>query len=165
MLKIRRSLGRLIFNMGIAIPGKTVFLIETAPSTFNKLNTKNSTDSNHWNVPCRVLCSHWLSSRPSQEQSVTTYDDVIKWKPFPRYWPFVHRSLVVTLTKASDAELWCFLWSASKQKVGYIHSRRRWFETPSRPSWHHGNESNQRDHVSLSEREINNVSSNFTNMV
>ena len=32
MLKIRRPLGRLIFNMGIAIPGKTVFLTETAPS-------------------------------------------------------------------------------------------------------------------------------------
>ena len=31
MLKIRRQLGRLIFNMGIAIPGKIVFLIETAP--------------------------------------------------------------------------------------------------------------------------------------
>ena len=31
MLNIRRPLGRLIFNMGIAIPGKTVFLIETAP--------------------------------------------------------------------------------------------------------------------------------------
>ena len=31
MLKIRRPLGRLIFNMGIAIAGKTVFLIETAP--------------------------------------------------------------------------------------------------------------------------------------
>ena len=31
MLKIRRPLGRLIFNMGIAIPVKTVFLIETAP--------------------------------------------------------------------------------------------------------------------------------------
>ena len=31
MLKIRRPSGRLIFNMGIAIPGKTVFLIETAP--------------------------------------------------------------------------------------------------------------------------------------
>ena len=31
MLKIRRPLGRLIFNMGIAIPGKTVFLIESAP--------------------------------------------------------------------------------------------------------------------------------------
>ena len=34
MLKIRRPLGRLIFNMGIAIPGKTVFLIETAPRLF-----------------------------------------------------------------------------------------------------------------------------------
>ena len=31
MLKIRPPLGRLIVNMGIAIPGKTVFLIETAP--------------------------------------------------------------------------------------------------------------------------------------
>ena len=33
MLKIRRPTGRLIFNMGIAIPSKTVFLIETAPCT------------------------------------------------------------------------------------------------------------------------------------
>ena len=33
MLKIRRPLGRLIFNMGIAIPGKTIFLIETAPTS------------------------------------------------------------------------------------------------------------------------------------
>ena len=40
MLKIRRPLGRLVFNMGIAIPGKTVFLIETAPGrfTFGKHN-------------------------------------------------------------------------------------------------------------------------------
>ena len=36
MLKIRRPLGRLIFNMGIAIPGKTVFLIETAPWSWKK---------------------------------------------------------------------------------------------------------------------------------
>ena len=45
MLKIRRPLGRLIFNMGIAIPGKTVFLIETAPwprriYTFHGLNVR-----------------------------------------------------------------------------------------------------------------------------
>ena len=38
MLKIRRPLGRLIFNMGIAIPGKTVFLIETAPRSSTKLS-------------------------------------------------------------------------------------------------------------------------------
>ena len=38
-----------------------------------------------------------------------TNDDVTKWKHFPRYWP-IHRW--ISLTKASDAELWCFLWSA-----------------------------------------------------
>ena len=37
MLKIRRPLGRLIFNMGIAIPGKTVFLIETAPRSLQDM--------------------------------------------------------------------------------------------------------------------------------
>ena len=42
MLKIRRPLGRLIFNMGIAIPGKTVFLIETAPCRLTScLNIKH----------------------------------------------------------------------------------------------------------------------------
>ena len=43
------------------------------------------------------------------------HDDVIKWKHFPRYWPFVwgiRRSRWIPRTKASDAELWCFLWSA-----------------------------------------------------
>ena len=46
-----------------------------------------------------------------------TYDDVIKWKHFPRNWPFVrgiHRSRWILHTKASYAELWYFLWSASK---------------------------------------------------
>ena len=39
----------------------------------------------------------------------------MKWKHFPRYWPFlrgIHRSPVNSRIKASDAELWCFLWSA-----------------------------------------------------
>ena len=42
----------------------------------------------------------------------TWHDDVIKWKHFPRYWPFVrgiHRW--IPRTKDGDAELWCFLWS------------------------------------------------------
>ena len=49
------------------------------------------------------------------------YDDVIKWKPFrvtvllcgiftgPRLHP---------LTKASDTQPWCFLWSAPEQTIG-----------------------------------------------
>ena len=50
----------------------------------------------------------------------TDHDDVIKWKHFPRNWPFVrgiHRSRWIPHTKASDAELWCFLWSASEYTV------------------------------------------------
>ena len=42
------------------------------------------------------------------------HDDVIKWKHFPCYSPFVrgiHRSSWLPRTKAIDAELWCF-WSA-----------------------------------------------------
>ena len=48
------------------------------------------------------------------------HDDVIKWKNFPRNWPFVreftgHRWIL--LTKPSDAELSCFLWSELEQTV------------------------------------------------
>ena len=49
-----------------------------------------------------------------------SHDDVIKWELFPRYWPFVrgiYRSPVNSLTKASDAELWCCLWPAPEQMV------------------------------------------------
>ena len=48
-------------------------------------------------------------------KSDTLDDDVIKWKHFPRYWPFVREFTGhwrIPLTKASDAEIWCFLWSA-----------------------------------------------------
>ena len=70
------------------------------------------------------------------------HDDVIKWKHFPRYWPFVrgiHREPVNSPHKASDAELSCFLWSTpnkplSKQSWGW------WFETLSRPLWRHCND-------------------------
>ena len=64
------------------------------------------------------------------------HDDVIKWEHFPRYCPLCGEFIGhwwIPLTKASDAELWCFLWSISKQ------SRRRWFETPSRSLWRHCN--------------------------
>ena len=45
------------------------------------------------------------------------HDDVIKWKHFPRYWLFVRGIHRIPLTKASDAELWCFLLSAPEQTV------------------------------------------------
>ena len=44
----------------------------------------------------------------------------------------------IPLTKASDAEPSCFLWSAPKKRLSKP-SRRRWFETPSRSLWCHCN--------------------------
>ena len=44
---------------------------------------------------------------------INKYDDVIKGKHFPRYWPFVrgiHRSRWIPLTKANVTGLWCFLY-------------------------------------------------------
>ena len=41
-------------------------------------------------------------------------------------------------TKARDAELWCFLWSAPEWRLSK-QSRGWWFETRSRPLWRHCN--------------------------
>ena len=72
----------------------------------------------------------------------SSHDDVIKWKHFPRYWPFgrgIHRSpvnsphkgqwrgaLMFTLIRALNKQL-------SKQPWGWC------FETPWRPLWRHCN--------------------------
>ena len=56
-----------------------------------------------------------LSFQFQSELGVYWHDDVIKWKHFPCYWPFLreyHRSRWIPCTKASDAVLWCFLWSS-----------------------------------------------------
>ena len=61
------------------------------------------------------------------------------WGEFTRHRWIPH-------TKASDAELWCFLWSApelSKQWQGL------WFETPSRPLWRHCNETSIESKVDM----------------
>ena len=47
------------------------------------------------------------TANPGVLQSTASHDDVIKWKHFPRYWPFVreiHR-FPVNSPKASDAVL------------------------------------------------------------
>ena len=62
--------------------------------------------------PSLSLTEVWANNDPGKS---LLHDDVIKWKHFPRYWPFVrgiHLSPVNSPHKASDAELWCFLWSA-----------------------------------------------------
>ena len=58
------------------------------------------------------------------------HDDVITWKHFTRYWPFVrgHHRLPVTL--------WCF--DALIKRLSK-HSRGWWFEAPPRPTWYQCN--------------------------
>ena len=77
MLKIRRPLGRLIFNMGIAIPGKTVFLIETAPrSSYQIVHkcapgdfTNDKSTLVHAMAWCRRATSHYLRQRRGHNES------------------------------------------------------------------------------------------------
>ena len=66
--------------------------------------------------------------------STAFHDDVIKWKHFPRHWPFVreiHRSPVNSPHKGQ----WrgALMFSLSKQWWGW------WFETPPSPWWCHCN--------------------------
>ena len=69
---------------------------------------------------------------------VSVHDDVIKWKHFPRYWPFVrgiHRGPIQRPVTRSFG-VFCDLRPnkrLSKQWWGW------WFETPSRPLWRHRN--------------------------
>ena len=71
-----------------------------------------------------------------------THNDVIKWKHFPRYWPFVwgiHRSLVNSPHKvqwrgALMFSLICARVNDCKQSWGW------WFGTPLRSLWRHCNQ-------------------------
>ena len=71
-----------------------------------------------FSIVTRLSGMLWMGHNASRDMPFGTllmHDDVIKWKHFPRNWPFVrgiHRSRWIPHTKASDAELWCFLWSA-----------------------------------------------------
>ena len=75
------------------------------------------------------------------------HDDVIKWKPFPRYWPLVrgiHRSPVNSRTKPVTRSFEVFFdlhlnKRLRKQSWGW------WFETLSRPLWRHCNASDVDD--------------------
>ena len=99
-----------------------------------------------WKISLEILTTFWRTwhkkwthySKSSVSLSVA-YDDVIKWKYFPRYWPFVrgiHRWPVNSPHKGQWRGAWMFslifAWiKLSKQRWGW------WFETPSRPSWRH----------------------------
>ena len=65
------------------------------------------------------------------------HDDVIKWKQFSRYWPFVrgiHQSPGNSATRSFDV----FLYLRLNKRLN-IQSWDWWFETPSHSSWRYCN--------------------------
>ena len=64
------------------------------------------------------------------------HGDVIKWKHFPRYRPFVQE---IRHTKASDAELWCFFFYLRLNKRLSKQWWAWWFDMLWRPLWRHRN--------------------------
>ena len=78
--------------------------------------------------------------------SANTHDDVIKWKHFPRYWPFVRgiqRSPVNFPHKGQwrRNSMFSLIW-------GW------WFETPSRPVWRHCNDICTDNHWSVKQSSV-----------
>ena len=56
------------------------------------------------NDPC--LDQHWLDIDEALAHWVDVHDDVIKWKHFPRYWPFV-RGIHWSLVSSPNKGQWC----------------------------------------------------------
>ena len=98
--------------------------------------------------PCRwaksmvimVNIENIISWTPETKWSVKFHDDVIKWKHFPRYWPFVrviHRSPVNSPHKGQWPGALMFsmicVWINGWVNNGW------WFETLPRPLWRHSN--------------------------
>ena len=80
-----------------------------------------------------IISRHGYASR--------IHDDVIKWKHVHLTGPLWGESTAhrwIPLTKASNADLWCFLWSPSNKWLSE-QSRRRWFEMSWRSLWRHCN--------------------------
>ena len=132
MLKIRRPLGRLIFNMGIAIPGETVFLIETAPSTIacKQLTVCESHAKSIILTMSQYHRSYSLFISRGRHQMETFYALLALCEGnTPVIGGFPSRRPV---TRSFDVffDLRLNKWLSKL-------SRRRWFETPSRSLWRH----------------------------
>ena len=79
--------------------------------------------------------------RLQHQKSQLTHDDVIKWKHFPLYCPFVkgiHRSPVDSPPRP-EAWSFDFLYDPHLNQRLIKQSRRRWLETPSYSLWRHCN--------------------------
>ena len=80
----------------------------TVAESYSKLWMKSHCEFMFVHSMNKTICTEFCCTMFCCVTLPILHDDITKWKHFPRYWPVVR-------TKASDAELWCFLWSASEQ--------------------------------------------------
>ena len=109
----------------------------------------------HWKMWWLAVVSHqainwgkddhavWRYMAPLSHKELTdSHDDVIEWKPFPRYWPFVrgiHQSVVNSSQRPALPSFDVYFDLSldkrlSKQSWGW------WFETPPRLLWRQYND-------------------------
>ena len=95
---------RLQRKLKVNARGPNIYMCDLKWYTDNKaqLNTWKTHHALNHNTKFYFVLEHNISG-------TCKHDDVIKWKHFPRCWPFVRG---IHRTKASDAELCYFLWSA-----------------------------------------------------
>ena len=72
--------------------------------TFQHLTVQGHQQEQCWRKgrTCCLPSFSWFQRLRGFQSAKTTHDDVIKWKHFPHYWPFVrgiHRSLVISPRK------------------------------------------------------------------
>ena len=102
----------------------------------------------HVGVVFRMFINRRVAFRPIYgyhftDLVYTWHDDVIKWKHFPRYWPFVrgiHRSPVNSPHKGQWRGTLMFSLICSLNERLSKQSWAWWFETPSCSLWCHCNE-------------------------
>ena len=94
-------------------------------------NTKHTPNSKLEELILRMRCV-----------TLVIHDDVIKWKHFPCYWPFVqgiHRSPVNSLHKGQWRGALIFFFDLHVNKRLSKQSWGWWFETPAGSLWRHCN--------------------------
>ena len=107
--------------------------LRTLVRALDRADLTKASDTVNDNYPFDGAFSVVQTSQTAQ----VIHDDVIKWKHFPRYWPFVwpvnspHKGPV---TRSFDV-----FFDLRLNKRLSKHSWGWWFETPSRPLWRHCN--------------------------
>ena len=140
MLKIRRPTGRLIFNMGIPIPGKTVFYIETGPRSYylNKSVHDVLHRKAHWGATTSHLtftpdCSFiymvsmlMLSHnvvKPRFPERRQSYKPLLSTMGFPIH---VHRETAPAVHGCYPSRLACSHWNPHPLKSGAFSPVTDW---------------------------------------